>query len=205
MTKSMVDADWMLRSRPDAGLAAARETGDRSFASSKVSPRVSGGNARMPAHRPSMACITGAGTLSFCRTQRPIWSFAVLDPFFRLRHRAIPDIPRRATANRSHPLRARCRQRAPFQDRDGQRAWAITWDRAATWAECFHNCSALARRAGVWVILLSELAHDDGRGQLDSKITQPALRAKAEQLWKHSARVAALSPGDRQARCPSRS
>ena len=29
--------------------------------------------------------------------------------------------------------------------------------------------------------------------QLDSKITQPALRAKAEQLWKHSAHVAALS------------
>ena len=29
--------------------------------------------------------------------------------------------------------------------------------------------------------------------QLDSKITQPALRAKADQLWKHSAHVAALS------------
>jgi HD-like signal output (HDOD) protein len=29
--------------------------------------------------------------------------------------------------------------------------------------------------------------------QLDSKITQPELRAKADQLWKHSAHVAALS------------
>jgi HD-like signal output (HDOD) protein len=29
--------------------------------------------------------------------------------------------------------------------------------------------------------------------QLDSKITEPALRAKADQLWKHSAHVAALS------------
>ena len=29
--------------------------------------------------------------------------------------------------------------------------------------------------------------------QLDSKITQPALRAKADQLWQHSAHVAALS------------
>ena len=29
--------------------------------------------------------------------------------------------------------------------------------------------------------------------QLDSKITQPTLRAKADQLWKHSAHVAALS------------
>ena len=29
--------------------------------------------------------------------------------------------------------------------------------------------------------------------QLDSKITNPALRAKADQLWKHSAHVAALS------------
>ncbi len=29
--------------------------------------------------------------------------------------------------------------------------------------------------------------------QLDSKITHPALRAKADQLWKHSAHVAALS------------
>ncbi|WP_426189955.1 HDOD domain-containing protein [Massilia sp. DWR3-1-1] len=29
--------------------------------------------------------------------------------------------------------------------------------------------------------------------QLDSKITDPALRAKADQLWKHSAHVAALS------------
>jgi HD-like signal output (HDOD) protein len=29
--------------------------------------------------------------------------------------------------------------------------------------------------------------------QLDSKITQPDLRAKADQLWKHSAHVAALS------------
>ncbi len=29
--------------------------------------------------------------------------------------------------------------------------------------------------------------------QLDSKITQPALRAKAEQLWQHSAHVAALA------------
>ena len=53
------------------------------------------------------------------------------------------------------------------------------------------NVRAAVQRVGFRT--LSALAAAVIVRQLDSKITEPALRAKADQLWQHSAHVAALA------------
>jgi hypothetical protein len=95
-------------------------TGARSLASSRVSPRVSGGSARMPFHRASIASITGAGTPSLSRTPRPMstWPCSIhssAPPSSR------PGIRPRATAGRSRRPRARCRRTSPCPDRRRRR------------------------------------------------------------------------------------